>query len=256
MVQDFGNVFEAIDRLLDSCFSDSSKTVLLSNKGETLDSATQLILTKLSSKLAPKCSRILSDLLVKLLDVRGGDERDGPPSFQRAFLDVLRFSVQFDPILAIPDALVSQSLVMDGICANLSAAGSLLLPKRDRKAKVRFVAIEGSLEDLSLESVAAASVAVGSEEEYLRVTGGFEAVVRERLERYRTRWGVGAIVSTRRFGDKVRLLAMELGMELFFCPEESQVRRLCAAFGIECFFSSGFDRFEENTLMNRHLIGP
>ena len=235
LVQDYGKVADAIDGILDDCVSACAETVPLESPERVGILVSKLALSKLSCKCSPGNSRRLCGLVSGLLDLE--KEGDGCHHAGAAvwcaerFLTLLDFYCDFDPILAVPDALLSQSRVLQGVCANVSAVGSLLLARRDPERPSRLVAAKCSLDDFSLAS-AEASIAVGSGDEYCEVTGNFEALCRGRLRALREGCGIDAVVSTKAFGAKLQGFARELGMELFFCPEEDQVDRICSALGI------------------------
>ncbi len=71
-----------------------------------------------------------------------------------------------------------------------------------------------------------------SSADYARASDGFERLAQRRLGRLKTVLGVTAVLSTAKPGNRVKMFARQLGIDLLFCPCEREMQRLCAAFGI------------------------
>ncbi|UPR03975.1 hypothetical protein HOP50_14g73060 [Chloropicon primus] len=192
LVQDYGSLIQSFEGMYHASVSECGKMIPLEAGNE--DIVADAVMKLVFTKLSSKCS----------------------PSNSRRFSHLLKKLLQ----------------VVGGICAHLSSAGSRVAKSRDPEKTKRFIVAASSLEDFSIASCDKASVVVESSVDYLRVTNDFDALVRQRLRNLKEVWKVDAIVSTKSFGGRAILFAEQLGLELFFCPDQTQVDRLCCAFEI------------------------
>mmetsp|Transcript_502 Transcript_502/g.980 ORF Transcript_502/g.980 Transcript_502/m.980 type:complete len:616 (+) Transcript_502:113-1960(+) len=237
LAQDFGALVSAFESLLDTCLRGCAEEVPLNCREACLGAISNLARTKLACKCSPRSAKLLSALIVGLVDRSTSSSNrcqlEGN-AFAKALAQHLSAWTDFSPVLTVPDALLSRSQVLEGIFVNLSPA-SVIRPERERNAAeattVRFVAVSCPLDDFSI-GAAEAAVGVQSSAEYARASHGFERLAQRRLERLKAALGVSAVISTAKLGDRVKMFAKDLGLDLFFCPCEEEVRRLCSAFGI------------------------
>ena len=263
---DFQKLMHTFDAFLDSCLTECSRKVPLDGKDAGMDALFKLVFTKLSCKCSPRIGKLLSKLVVELLkkacsrDRAGKNDEGDREFFSECFVDSLDFYTRFNPSISASDMLVSKSEVLEGICMTLSSTGSVSFPAKlidpphptplctysssslcfpflqviqhDRASnkRLQFMVLKSSIDDFSagVES----GVQVHTSEDYHRVTDSFESVVQQRLERLKMALEVNAVISTVKFSNKVKMLANQMGMELFFCPNEDEVHRLCSAFGM------------------------
>ena len=99
------------------------------------------------------------------------------------------------------------------------------------EACLKFVAVNCLLDDFDCSGLDS-SVRVQSSNDYARVTNSYESLTFRRMQMLKSKCGVNAVISTQKFGDIVKLFGQQLEIDLLFCPEEDEVRRLCFAFEI------------------------
>lgn len=251
LVQDYDQVLTSFDAIFDECLSQCGKTVPLRNRKELAEVVFNLVFTKLSCKCSARNSGHLSTLLVSLFGL-GGEESKVVERDEEGLASLLDFYDRHSPVLGVPGDLLSRSRIVDGVCLTLGPACSEIDERRDSAEEARFIVTKCSLDDFSVGSDAA--VSVRSAHDYARATASFEDLTRERLVALRQGCGATAIVSTVKFGERARCLAREVGIDLLFCPEEEEVDRLCAAFGVLPLTEAGPSAQAASTGLARVLI--
>ena len=135
LTQDFGALVRAFEGLLEVGLQAGTKEIPLRCRAACLDTISDLARTKLSCKCSPRHAKLLSGLVVNLVDRAAAAEAEssgnngnqghskgaGSNSACTLARHLAAWS-DFTPVLTVPASLLSRSQVVEGIFVNLSSA--------------------------------------------------------------------------------------------------------------------------------------